>query len=132
MQIVDDLIGVPFADGGRGPDAFDCWGLCREVYRRFGLELPDYALCCYDAEGFLRHFAEQRPLWQRHELPNVPTPAVVAIRFNAPSVNHVGVHIGEGKFLHTREKTGVVIELVASPAWRRRIEGFYTPKEAGA
>lgn len=129
MQIVADLIGVPFADGGRGPDAFDCWGLCREVFRRFGVELPDYEICCYDAESFIHQFTEERPLWRRHEPPGIPVPALIAIRFNAPNVNHVGVYIGDGKFLHTREKTGVVVELLCSPAWRRRIEGFYTPKE---
>jgi len=38
---VSDLIGIPFLRGGRGPDAFDCFGLVREVQRRRGIELPD-------------------------------------------------------------------------------------------
>ena len=42
---LDDLIGKPFKLGGRGPDAFDCWGLVREVMQRMrpGLALPDWA-----------------------------------------------------------------------------------------
>lgn len=126
MRRVVDLVGAPFADGGRGPDSYDCWGLVREVYRRYGVDLPNYTGCCYDFVRFYEGFLEERPKWTRHEPPDIPTPAVVAIRFNAPFVNHVGVYIGDGKFLHTREKTGVVIELIRSPAWRRRIEGFYT------
>lgn len=125
-----DLLGKPFRDGGRGPDAFDCWGLCVEVFRREGVTLRDYRLYCYDTEGFFQNFHDELPRWDRHEWPNIPVPAVVAIRFNTYVVNHVGVYIGDGKFLHTREKTGVLIERIESPAWRRRIEGFYTPKKA--
>ena len=126
MLDVTDLIGKPFVDGGRGADGYDCLGLVREIYRRAGVDFPDYTGCCYDFEKFYRGFLEERPRWTRHELPDVPVPAVVAIRFNAPMVNHIGVYIGEGKFIHTREKTGAVIELVESPAWKRRIEGYYT------
>jgi hypothetical protein len=39
---VQDLIGKPHERGARGPDSFDCWGLCVEVYRRAGITLPDY------------------------------------------------------------------------------------------
>ena len=42
---VNDLIGKPYRLGGRGPDAYDCWGLVREVLRRMlpGQALPDWA-----------------------------------------------------------------------------------------
>lgn len=132
MIPVTDLIGRPFIDGGRGPEDFDCWGLCLEVFRREGVALRDYRLCCYDTEGFARNFQDALPGWRRHEWPDVPAPAVVAIRFNTSVVNHVGVYIGDGRFLHTREKTGVLIERIDSPAWRRRIEGFYTSNESEA
>ena len=33
---LDDLIGLPFIDGGRDPAVgFDCWGLSTEVFRRY-------------------------------------------------------------------------------------------------
>jgi cell wall-associated NlpC family hydrolase len=132
---VTDLIGAPFIDGGRGPEGYDCWGLVCEVFRREGIELRDYRECglsCHDDVGFSRIFSEEIHRWTRHELPNVPVPSVVAIRFSNPSlVNHVGVYIGERvgeyRFLHTREKTGVCIERIDAPYWRHRIEGFYVP-----
>lgn len=40
---VQDLIGKPHARDARGPDKFDCWGICMEVYARLGVALPDYA-----------------------------------------------------------------------------------------
>lgn len=125
-----DLIGVPFVNGGRTvEEGFDCWGLCLEVFCRMGKELTDYRVSCYDFEAAFASFDSERAAWIRHEWPDVPTPSVVAIRFNTPNVNHVGVYVGDGKFLHTREKTGVCIERADSPAWRHRIEGFYTQKE---
>jgi cell wall-associated NlpC family hydrolase len=126
-MLATDLLGVPFVDGRRGPDGYDCWGLVREVFRRYGVELPDYKLCCRDSEGFNGLYAAELSRWTRREAPDIPIPAVVAIRFNHPVfVNHVGVYIGDSKFLHTREKTGVVIERTDAPYWRRIIEGFYT------
>ena len=128
---VTDLIGKPFVDGGRGPEAYDCWGLCVEVFRRQGVELRDYKLCCHDSAGFDGLFQEALSQWERREEPNIPAPSVVAIRFNHPVfINHVGVYIGNGRFLHTREKTGVVVERIDSPCWRDRVEGFYTPTES--
>jgi cell wall-associated NlpC family hydrolase len=122
-----DLVGAPFEDRGRGPGGYDCWGLVCEAYRREGISLPDYTLCCHDAEGFHGFFEEELPRWTRHEPPDIPVPAVVTIRLNSPLVRHVGVYIGGGRFLHTREKTGAVIERIDAPQWRHRIEGFYTP-----
>ena len=45
MTEVNDLIGKPWRLGARGPDAYDCWGLVREVMQRMrpGLPLPDWA-----------------------------------------------------------------------------------------
>ena len=39
----NDLIGVPFKNRGRDiQDGFDCYGLVKEVYRRYGHEIPEY------------------------------------------------------------------------------------------
>ena len=129
-EVFCDLIGLPFVDGGRGPDGYDCWGLVREVYHRMGIDLQDYKMSCYDTAGFAGHVEEERPKWKRYEPKDAPVPSVVAIRLSSPNISHVGVYIGEGKFLHTREKTGVCIERIDSPVWRHRIEGMYTNADA--
>ena len=128
-MLVTDLIGAPFSDGGRGPESYDCWGLCVEVFRRHNIELPDYKICCHDSEGFQKMFAEDITGRERHGGDDIPVPSVVAIRFNSPFVNHVCVYIGDGRFLHTREKIGVCVERIDAPYWRHRIEGYYTCRE---
>ena len=121
------LIGAPFVDGGRGPDKFDCWGLVREIYHRYGIELPDYKIGCYEILSVMNEMERNRPMWKRCEWPDLPVPCVVAFKVSAPMVNHVGVYIGDGKFIHTREKAGAVIERLDAPAWKHRLEGFYSP-----
>ena len=122
-----DLVGVPFKDGGRDLSGLDCWGLVREIYSRFGYDFPVYEISCYDNVNVTQEMENNREFWQKHEYPNVPIPCVVAFKVSSPMVNHVGVYIGDGQFIHTRELTGAVIERLDSPMWRHRTEGFYSP-----
>ena len=43
MPMFDDLIGTPFANNGRNiKTGVDCYGLCMEVFRRYGIRIPEY------------------------------------------------------------------------------------------
>lgn len=123
-----DLIGKPFKRGARGPHFYDCWGLVMEIYRRCGIEIPDYDTGLYTAEDVDDCAAvgkiDFKANFQRPE----PVPCVILIRFNETVFcNHVGVHLGENRFIHAREKIGVNVDRLDSPAWNRKIEGFYIP-----
>jgi cell wall-associated NlpC family hydrolase len=124
---LNDLIGLPFIDGGRDPAVgLDCWGLSTEVFRRYGINLPDYKISCEDASRIHSEVAEQRAGWRRCEQ-EIPVPALVVIRFTV-YCDHTGVYIGQGRFIHTRKGLGVNIDRVDNPAWAKRIEGFYVPE----
>ena len=127
MIKVDDLIGVPFVGKGRDKHGFDCYGLAKEVFRRYGCEIPEY-YAEWDNNDACTEFAHKSMnggLWRRLEEPKEP--CLMAIRFGVKRgiVNHSGVYIGNGMFIHTRERTGVCIEKINSPAWRGLIEGYY-------
>jgi cell wall-associated NlpC family hydrolase len=132
MLRIDDLLGKPFQDGGRGPDSYDCWGLAVEVFRRYGMTLPDYQIGCHDTAAiFDRYNAEkQHRFWKEVTAdPAVPAvPALIFMRFAAPVGNHVGVYIGQGRFIHARAKTRSCIERVDSPQWQKAIIGYYVPR----
>lgn len=123
-----DLIGVPFKNRGRDvKTGLDCYGLVMEVYKRHGIRIPEYDADCRDMQkinGIIKNSMES-PSWTEISEPKVP--CVVAIRFGSPDgvVNHTGVYIGDDRFIHTREKIGVNIDRLSSPAWRRVIVGFY-------
>lgn len=121
-----DLIGKPFVDGGRGPEGYDCYGLVMECYRRNGINLPEQNIGCMDTPKIASEIENQRPAWVRLNTPE--TPCLVAIRLTPGIVNHVGVYIGNGQFIHAYKNAGgVCINRIADPIWRRRIEGYYKP-----
>ncbi|HBS59410.1 MAG: NlpC/P60 family protein [Bacillota bacterium] len=124
---LDDLIGLPFVDGGRDPaTGLDCWGLSTEVFRRYGIALPDYKISCEETSRIHDEMNEQRAFWRRCK-GEIPVPALVVIRF-AIYCDHTGVYIGQGRFIHTRKEIGVNIDRVDNPTWAKRIEGFYVPE----
>lgn len=127
--MLSDLIGVRFTDGGRDiKTGFDCWGLAMEIFRRYGGQLPDYKIGCQEASRIDTAISDSRQFWKKCNAADPPVPSLVVIRFNSPLYcNHTGVYIGNGRFMHTRQKIGVNIDRIDSPAWRHMIEGFYIP-----
>lgn len=128
MSKYTDLIGVPFAAHGRDKmSGFDCYGLVKEVYRRNGVDVPEYDAEFTDMEkinGLITGNTQGYP-WREVKEPTEP--CLMAIRFGSPQgvVNHTGVYIGDGRFIHCREKIGVCIDRITNPAWSRVIVGYY-------
>lgn len=130
MQRLHDIIGAKFVDGGRGPDCFDCWGLTREVFKRFGVELPDYNIgafeCAKVGHEIMKHVTAARNGGEKwREVTNPVVPSLVVIRNHPKFTNHCGVFVGNGKFIHTLEKTNAIISDVNSPIWKTKIVGFF-------
>lgn len=133
MADYSDLIGVSFKNHGRDvKTGLDCYGLVMEVFKRNGIELPEFDAEFDDIKKIsaIIHDEQVKPIWRRidndHE--DIPVPCLMAIRFGVPKpyVNHTGVYIGNGKFIHIRENIGVCIDRVINPAWKKVIEGYYT------
>ncbi|MBB4315372.1 C40 family peptidase [Roseospira marina] len=114
-----DLIGKPFAYGGRGPDSFDCYGLLMELYRRKGVMLPDYRspTRLHDIAAALAD-----GLWRWTPIESRPG-AAVTFRIKGYGA-HVGLVLRHDRFIHTWEGTGgVCIERLSH--WKQRVLGFY-------
>lgn len=122
MHRISDLVGRRFKEGATGPAEWDCWGLAVEIFRRFGIELPDYRLNCESVAG---GFAENRGEWLRCA-GEIPVPALLV--FTTQGIcDHIGVYLGAGKFIHAHESAGVVIARTDHIFWKKRIEGYYVP-----
>jgi cell wall-associated NlpC family hydrolase len=123
-----DLIGVPFVNRGRdAKSGLDCYGLVKEVYRRYGYNLPEYDTDFNDMERISGLFTGNTNGYPWREISEPKVPCLIGIRFGAPDgvVNHTAVYIGGDRFIHTRARIGVNIDRISSPAWRRVIVGFY-------
>ena len=127
-RTLNDLVGKPFFDGGRGPGAFDCWGLTMQAMRLYGYELPECPISAFDSVLIDIEITIQKRQWK--ELPAPVAGCVAVMRFGCSDyVNHVATCIGDGLMLHTREKTGSVVERIDKPVFKSLIQGFYLPPE---
>jgi len=116
-----DLIGAPFRYGGRGPDVFDCYGLVRFLYfQRTGVWPVDH-ISPEDGCGakITAMMVGDLYLWEECQLE-----AGAVLLFKVPGNLHVGTYMGDGRFIHTWEKSGgVTIERLED--WEKRLMGVY-------
>lgn len=122
---VGDLIGKPFADGGRGPDEFDCWGLVKYIFHRErGIVLPDYAVSAFDPEGVDREVARDRGGWEDVTVASEWDLCLFSLDvLNQDFISHVGLHVGNGQFIHTVVGHNVSIGKLRGHYWAMRYKG---------
>lgn len=123
-----DLIGVPFKKHGRDKQGMDCYGLAMEVYRRRGIEMPEFAYSTIErtfVHGLITGNMDSvvDPILK-------PEPyCLLSIMIRPPYLHHIGVVLENTEyFIHVMEKRNVVIERVE--LWRHRIKGFYRWKSS--
>ncbi|NNG04358.1 MAG: phage tail protein [Inquilinus sp.] len=120
-------IGLPFKLGGRGPRAFDCWGLARAVLaEEFDIRLPRYDRGYPETEGDRAALAslvrDGMPGWYAVER---PAAGDLALLRHGAHACHIGVVVGRGWMLHIEHGTDSAIDRTDGPRWSRRLVGFY-------
>ena len=127
MVRVDDLVGVPFVNGGRNPNTgLDCWGLVMVVFKRHGIELPDFKVdaFAYMAIDTLIREATVSRSWEEVFQPcDGDAPLVVLMSIHPVLVTHAGVYIGHNKIIHTMENANTVISKTGLLG--KHIVGYY-------
>lgn len=119
-------IGVPFLEGGRDFDGWDCYGLCFAAYKFvLGAALPDrrdYAIREYAAIAKIFD-ARSSVLWKRLD---AAQPMALAAIYRRNAVIHTGLVLPNRRILHVEEG----IETCAQPFAAFRVEGFYVPTDS--
>lgn len=103
------MIGTPYRFGGTSPEGFDCSGLVRYSFGLAGYELP-------------RDTREQRRAARTLARDESPLPGdLLFFRRGRRDANlHVGIYLGEGRFVHSPSRGGTVrIERLDDAHWRR-------------
>ena len=115
-----DLLEIPFEFGKT-----DCWWLVREVFSRYGIIIPDYsasrkAVADYNLLRISKEMEYHKSFWVKIEEPEIP--CIVALSLGVPGfINHVGVYIGDGRFIHTTCMRGMVTnERIDTPIYRNK------------
>lgn len=107
------LLDTRYASGGRGPaTGFDCSGLVSHVYKE-GAGLP--------VQGSAADLARQsRPIAREQLQPG----DLVFFNTLGTRHSHVGVYVGEGRFVHaTNPRTGVRMDSLNNRYYAQRFEG---------
>lgn len=108
-----DWLGTRYRRGGMSRKAVDCSGFTNIIYKNvFGVQLDRVSTVI--AKNVKESVAKE-------DLQ--PGDMVFFSTFNKKYINHVGVYVGEGKFIHASIKKGVIISTLAegyySKAWRK-------------
>ncbi len=94
------FLGKPYVWGATGPNCFDCSGFTQKVYKSVGINLPRVS----------RSQAKVGKLVSFDELQKGDMVFFDTSRANRGRVNHVGIYLEDGKFIHASSgKRKVVI-----------------------
>lgn len=128
-KIGQDLLGMKFEIGGRGPEKIDCYGVLVHYYKEFDLKLPDYSYTddwSGQTELYLQeyaHFFRKLDKDEKLEIGDM-------ILFNSKEYpSHSGIYLGESTFIHARDKVGTKIDSLTNPVWRGKVYNYFRIKE---
>lgn len=110
------LLDMPYRSGGRGPaTGFDCSGLVAHVYREGG---------GMTIKGTSAELGRQsRPIERSALLPG----DLVFFNTLGARHSHVGVYVGDGRFVHaSNPRTGVRIDHLSNRYYAQRFEGAHS------
>lgn len=124
IQTAQRFVGAPYRWGGQTPNGVDCSGYVQEVYDLAGHHLPRLA----DEQ-----FNQTVPVTQDQALPG----DLVFFSTYLPGPSHVGIFLGDGRFLHASSH-GVMEAHLSDPYFAsrylgvRRIRDWATPVSASS
>ncbi len=108
------FLGIKYRLGGTGPEVggFDCSGLVRKVFGdALGLNLP-------------RTASEMARLGDKIGTKDLKPGDLVFFNTMRRTFSHVGIYVGDNKFLHSPSAGGVVrVETLDSAYWMKRFNG---------
>ncbi len=113
LETALDLIGIRYRRGGTSPETgFDCSGFVDHVFKEgLGLYLPHNA----------RQISKTGEAVGKHEL---QPGDLVFFNTMRRAFSHVGIYLGDNKFVHAPRVGGTVrVEDMSESYWRKRFNG---------
>jgi cell wall-associated NlpC family hydrolase len=99
------FLGVPYRWGGNGPSGFDCSGLVRYVYKRFGVDLPHSSYADFNLGRRVGRWGLK------------PGDLVFF-----SGLGHVGLYVGHGRFIHAPH-SGTNVQISRLRDWSGSYDG---------
>ncbi|MBN1907502.1 MAG: C40 family peptidase [Deltaproteobacteria bacterium] len=113
QALMKSYLGIRYVYGGSTIKGFDCSGFVKEIYGKyFSIDLPHQSS-------------------QQSRYPELTPVSIDALRtgdliFFSMSgkkkrINHVGIYLSDGEFIHAGRSTGIVISSLKTSYWRTRV-----------
>lgn len=112
----NQALGVSYRYGGETPrEGFDCSGLTQYVYKHgSGIALP-------------RTAAQQSAASRTVSFNQIRPGDLIFFHTQGRQINHVGIYIGRGQFIHAASGGGkVTVDNLSRPYWQQRLAKFGT------
>ena len=135
INVADTYMGVPYKRGGASSTATDCSGLTMQVYRDMGLNLPRSSREQFHVgtprkkdeleKGDLVFFSTNSP-YKKIKVRSTKNPQKKIVKYiKAPrSITHVGIYVGDGKFIHApRPGHTVTVESLNTKYYKKNYVG---------
>ncbi|MFT5233550.1 MAG: cell wall-associated NlpC family hydrolase [Candidatus Krumholzibacteriia bacterium] len=111
VELARAQIGKPYLWGASGPEKFDCSGLVLYVYKSLGVPLP-------------RMSGEQASSGYHVDREDLAPGDLVFFRLTGGPINHVGIYVGYGKFIHAPKKNNPVrFDSLNDSWWGQKFKG---------
>ena len=110
LKTAYSMLGVPYMFGGISPGGFDCSGFVCYVFGKAGISLPRMADLQFEA---VTHVPRS----------NLKTGDLVFFETYCPGPSHVGIYVGDGKFIHASCSKGISVAEVFTGYWGARYLG---------
>ncbi len=114
LTVVDtamQYIGVPYLWGGSTPAGFDCSGFTQYVFKQHGIQINRTTQTQYQNGVYVEKDALQ------------PGDLVFFQNTYRPGISHVGIYIGNGRFIHASSSQGVTVTSMDNSYWATRYYG---------
>lgn len=108
IETAQTLIGTPYVWGGTSPAGFDCSGFIQYVYQTKNITIPRTVS---DVWNFGDH------------VDNPSIGDLVFFETYQPGPSHMGIYLGDGKFIHAGESRGVEISEMSNSYWQDKYLG---------
>jgi cell wall-associated NlpC family hydrolase len=103
------MMGKPYRYGGSSPSGFDCSGLVQYSYRQAGITLPHST-------------DKQRSVSRLVKLADLRRGDLVFFNQEGKKHGHVGIYLGEGKFVHAPSSgKSVRSDRLDNPYWKKHL-----------
>jgi hypothetical protein len=113
QELMKTYLGIRYKYGGTTLKGFDCSGFVREIYGKyFSIDLPHQS-----SKQFIS------PEFTPVTLDTLRTGDLIFFSMGSKKkkINHVGIYLADGEFIHSSRSSGVVISSLNTSYWRTRV-----------